>query len=400
MAALYFGQPARQMPVIGVTGTNGKTTSTFLLKHILEAAGETIGLIGTVRYEAGARILPSSRTTPEGSDLQELLAQMRDAGCRRVVMEVSSHALQQGRVAPIDFATAIFTNLTQDHLDYHQTMENYLAAKALLFENLNRGEASGNAILNADDPYAAKLAERLDPAVRRVFYSLEKDSAAEVRAEKIRYQIRGADFDLILDGRSYPVRLPLLGAFNVANALAAAGGAWVSGLSPEVIVEALSTATGVPGRMEAIHSPDGVTAVIDYAHTEDAVRKALETLRALEPNRLLVVVGCGGNRDKTKRSLMARAAVELADFAIFTSDNPRGEKAEDILQDMVRDLPDEGTYCCTVDRRDAIAQALAMARPGDLVCIAGKGHETTQEIGGVYHPFDDRQIAQEFLERR
>jgi UDP-N-acetylmuramoyl-L-alanyl-D-glutamate--2,6-diaminopimelate ligase len=400
MAALYYGQPSRSMSMIGITGTNGKTTTSFLLKQILEKAGQRTGLIGTVQYEVGSRILPATRTTPEGSDLQELLAQMKEATCRQVVMEVSSHALQQGRVSSIDFSIGVFTNLTQDHLDYHGTMDAYFAAKALLFESLNRGAESGAAVLNADDVKSAALLERLDPTVRRVLFSAKGDRRAEVRAERIRYHTHGTNFELVLGSERRSIKLPLPGAFNVSNALAAASAAWLSGVEIDGLVTALNEASGVPGRMETLVSRDGVTAVVDYAHTEDALRKVLQTLRALEPNRLFVVVGCGGNRDKTKRPLMAQAAVELADLTIFTADNPRQEKVEDIIADMTRDLPESAKFSITLDRRMAIAEALALARPGDVVCIAGKGHESTQEIAGVYHPFDDRHIAQEFLQQR
>jgi UDP-N-acetylmuramoyl-L-alanyl-D-glutamate--2,6-diaminopimelate ligase len=315
-------------------------------------------------------------------------------------MEVSSHALAQGRVAPINFAVGVFTNLTQDHLDYHKTLDAYFDAKAQLFKNLNRGSTPGQAVLNADDDYSALLLECLEASVKRVLFSSREDKRAEVRAQGVRHRQRGTDFDLVMGDKRLAVTLPLLGAFNVSNALAAAATAGVLGVEPEKIAQALSCAPRVPGRMEWFTSCDDVTAVVDYAHTEDAVRKVLSVLRELKPKRLIVVVGCGGGRDKSKRPLMAQAAVELADFSIFTADNPRNENVEDILSDMTRDLPVSAHFSRTPDRRAAIAEALAAAQPGDVVCIAGKGHETTQEIAGVYHPFDDRVIVKEFLERR
>jgi UDP-N-acetylmuramoyl-L-alanyl-D-glutamate--2,6-diaminopimelate ligase len=400
MAAVYHGNPARQFPVTGITGTNGKTTTAFLLKHLLEKAGRKTGLIGTVRYEIGERILPATRTTPEGSDLQELLAQMRAADCRAVVMEVSSHALAQGRVAPIDFRVGVFTNLSQDHLDYHGTMEDYFAAKLLLFKSLDREESLGVAVINVDDAWGRRISGLLPERVKRLTYAQQPENPADVQAEKIRCHTEGTDFVLRMRGGEWPVRLPLLGNFNVANALAAAACAAALGLSPEQIVEALCTAPPVPGRLETFRSADDVTVVVDYAHTEDALRKALQTLRGLGPKRLLVVVGCGGNRDKAKRPLMARAAVELADHAVFTSDNPRNERVADILDDMEAGAAGAKNFIRIEDRREAIAETLAEAKPGDLVCIAGKGHEATQEIAGKFHPFDDRQVAQEFLNRR
>jgi UDP-N-acetylmuramoyl-L-alanyl-D-glutamate--2,6-diaminopimelate ligase len=403
MSASFFGRPDRSLKMVGVTGTNGKTTTTFILKHLLSEPKVPVGLIGTVRYEIGERILPAARTTPESLDLHELLAQMKTAGCRAAVMEVSSHALEQGRVSPIQFQVGVFTNLTQDHLDYHGTMENYFAAKQLLFANLDRAENPGVAVINLDDAYGVRLARALSPQVRAITYTVRGQAGAEIEARDLRVDADGTRGRLRLGGDEFDFELPLIGSFNVANALAAAGAARALGIAPRVIVERLRDTPQVPGRLEKFVSADGVLAVVDYAHTDDAVRKALTVLRGITRGRLLVVLGCGGNRDAAKRPLMARAAVETADYAIFTADNPRHERIEAILKNMTDGVSDSrfaGKFESEPDRRQAIAHALALARPGDVVCVAGKGHETTQEISGQYHPFDDRLVVGEFVRRR
>jgi UDP-N-acetylmuramoyl-L-alanyl-D-glutamate--2,6-diaminopimelate ligase len=403
MSAAFFGRPDRDLKIVGVTGTNGKTTTAFILKHLLTEPKIPVGLIGTVRYEIGDRILPASRTTPESLDLHGLLAQMKVAGCRAAVMEVSSHALEQGRVAPIDFQVGVFTNLTQDHLDYHQTMENYFAAKLLLFANLDRGEKSGVAVVNADDTYGKRLIDLQQGRVRIIAYTLEGRPGTEIEARDIVSTSEGTRGTMRIGGELFPLTLPLIGSYNVANALAAAGAALALGIAPNVIAERLRTTPQVPGRLEKFVSADGVTAVVDYAHTDDAVRKALTVLRGITSGKLIAVLGCGGNRDAVKRPLMAAAAVECADYAIFTADNPRQESIESILDHMVAGVADkyfQSQYERLPDRRQAIAHALALAQPGDIVCVAGKGHETTQEIAGQFHPFDDRLVVQEFLQRR
>ncbi len=403
MSANFFGRPDRALKIAGVTGTNGKTTTTFILKHLLTEPKVPVGLIGTVRYEIGERILPAARTTPESLDLHSLLAQMKASNCRAAVMEVSSHALEQGRVSPIEFQVGIFTNLTRDHLDYHQTMENYFAAKVLLFANLDRPQNPGVAVINADDPYGQRLIEMLRGRIRVIAYTVQGAAGAEIEALGIVSTAQGTRGMLRIEGETLPFALPLIGSYNVANALAAVGAALALGVAPRVIVERLRDTPQVPGRLEKFASADGVTAVVDYAHTDDAVRKALTVLRGITAGRLLVVLGCGGNRDALKRPLMAAAAVECADYAIFTADNPRQESVESILDHMeagVAATTVADTYQRIPDRRQAIAHALALARPGDVVCVAGKGHETTQEIAGQFHPFDDRLVVQEFLRRR
>ena len=403
MSANFFGRPDRALKIVGVTGTNGKTTTTFILKHLLSEPKVPVGLIGTVRYEIGERILPASRTTPESLDLHGLLAQMKSAGCRAAVMEVSSHALEQGRVAPIEFEVGIFTNLTQDHLDYHQTMENYFAAKVLLFANLDRPGNPGVAVVNADDPYGKRLIKLLQGRMRVIAYTLQGEGGCEIEARGVVSTAEGTKGTLRIGDETTDLTLPLIGSFNVSNALAAAGGALALGIAPRVIVERLGSTPQVPGRLEKFVSADGVTAVVDYAHTDDAVRKVLTVLRGITEGRLICVLGCGGNRDAVKRPLMAAAAVECADWSIFTADNPRQESVDSILGHMEAGVAGKypgNKYERVPDRRQAIARALAVAHPGDLVCVAGKGHETTQEIAGQFHPFDDRLVVQEFLQRR
>ncbi len=397
MAAAFQGNPSEKMSVVGVTGTNGKTTTSFLLKHILEKSGRRSGLIGTVRYEIGERILPSSRTTPEGNDLQELFAQMVEAGASAVVMEVSSHALDQGRVEGTQFEVALFTNLTQDHLDYHGTMESYFDAKGLLFKSLGRGGHPGTAVVNLDDPQAEALLAKVDVKAHRLTFSVEGNPKADLRADKIVCHTGGSQFDLVYRGATFPMSTSLIGMFNVENVLAAIGGALALGVSTEEIIDHLEDAPKVPGRLETFYAKNGMAVVVDYAHTEDALRKTLQTLRDLNPSRLVVVIGCGGSRDIGKRPRMAQVAVELADLAIFTSDNPRNEPAETILEQMEAGVRGVTNFRRVEDRREAIAEALQSGGPADVVCIAGKGHETTQEVGGRFLPFDDRLIVQELL---
>ncbi len=403
MSANFFGRPDKSLKMVGVTGTNGKTTTTFILKHLLTEPKIPVGLIGTVRYEIGERVLPASRTTPESLDLHRLLAQMKASNCRAAVMEVSSHALEQGRVSPINFQVGVFTNLTRDHLDYHQTMENYFEAKVLLFTNLDRPNDPGVAVINADDEYGQRLIEMERGRIRVIAYTVAGAPGADLEALDLVSTAQGTRGTLRLGQETMPFELPLIGSYNVANALAAVGGALALGVAPRVIIERLKTTPQVPGRLEKFTSTDGVTAVVDYAHTDDAVRKALTVLRGITTGRLIVVLGCGGNRDALKRPLMAVAAVECADHAIFTADNPRNEGIESILDDMEAGLAGKnaaGKYERVPDRRQAIAHALALARPGDVVCVAGKGHESTQEIAGQFHPFDDRLVVQDFLRRR
>ncbi|SDU28856.1 UDP-N-acetylmuramoylalanyl-D-glutamate--2,6-diaminopimelate ligase [Verrucomicrobium sp. GAS474] len=400
MAGAYYGYPARELSLVGVTGTNGKTTTAFAVQHFLRLLhpGLPVGMLGTVRYDLGERIVSASRTTPEGSDLQEFLAEILRAGCRSAAMEVSSHALDQGRIEGINFDAAIFTNLTPDHLDYHQTMEAYFTAKRRLFERLTPGR--GAAVINLDDPYGRRLFSTIGASEAIIGYSASGNGTANLRAENVRAGVASTGFDLVYGEKRQAVTMPLIGKFNVANVLGALGAAFALGFPFERSAEALLGIPPVPGRMERFGGESLPAVVVDYAHTEDAMRKALRTLRELGPRRLSVVIGCGGNRDKTKRPKMAAAAVEMADRVYFTADNPRNESVAAIFNDMKAGVPEGKPALWIDDRREAIARAIAEAEPGDLVCVAGKGHEAMQEVNGVYTPFDDRALVASLLEER
>ncbi len=400
VADRFYGHPSGSMEVVGITGTNGKTTSAFLVHHILERSGTKTGLVGTIQYRIGEEVLPARRTTPEGSDLQGLLSAMRRSGCRAAVLEVSSHALAQGRVAGLRFAAGVFTNLTSDHLDYHGTLERYGAAKALLFERLASADEPAAAVLNADDPAWHALGSASCRPKRVFFYSARGAPEADFRAEGVRKSASGSSFLLTYPGGSLSVTIPMLGSFNVENALAAFAAAFALGISPRESASALGAFPGVPGRMERFASADGVVAVVDYAHTEDALRKTLAALRELAPKRLGIVVGCGGDRDRTKRPKMAAAACEMADRVVFTSDNPRSESIDRIFADMAAGVPAGSRPDWIPDRFLAIERSLRQAESGELICVAGKGHETTQEVRGVFHPFDDRSAVRKVLRAR
>jgi UDP-N-acetylmuramoyl-L-alanyl-D-glutamate--2,6-diaminopimelate ligase len=384
-AARFYSDPTSRLRVIGITGTNGKTTTAFLTRHVLEAAGIRTGLLGTVTSIVGGREEPVERTTPEAIDLQALFARMVDAGDEACAMEVSSHALELRRSEGIHFACRVFTNLTQDHLDFHPTMEDYFLAKARLFD------APGPAILNIDDEYGRRLASEVpDP----VSYAIERD--ADYRARDIRSDMAGSAYTCDTpDGRIDVVtRLP--GLFNVLNALAATASAHGLGVDLETVRDALAGAGRVPGRFEPVDEGQDFTVLVDYAHTPEALDNVLRAVRELTEARLHVVFGAGGDRDRAKRPLMGRAAATLADRVIVTSDNPRSEDPEAILDDIL-----EGTGPGVereVDRGRAIALALEAAGPGDVVVIAGKGHEQGQEFeGGRKEPFDDASVARAAL---
>ncbi len=399
LAALFNGHPSRRLKVSAVTGTNGKTTVAFLMRHLCEAAHHRCGVIGTVRYEIGGRILPASHTTPEASELQDLLGQMVAAGCRAVSMEVSSHALAQQRAGAIDFDVCIFTNLTQDHLDFHGTMAAYFDAKCALFDPPAEGvRKPRKAVVNLDDPYGAKLIVRIGKTMPVVTYGL--GVRADFRATGIQHTIQGTTFELKTGGRSFLVRLPLIGRFNVYNALAALAAAHALGFDLRASVRALAEAPQVPGRLQAVPGRRRYQVYIDYAHTPDALSNALRTLRDLAPAGLITLFGCGGNRDRGKRPLMARAAAEFSDFILLTSDNPRDEEPEAILAEVAAGFPAGTRHEVIVDRAAAIRRAVALAGPQDVVLIAGKGHETTQEIAGRKIPFDDAEMAARAIDER
>ncbi len=398
LAAAFYQHPARALKIAGVTGTNGKTTTTFLLKHICEATMHRCGLIGTVRYEVGDRILPAARTTPESLEVQDLLWQMRAAGCKAVAMEVSSHALMQARVRGVEFDTAIFTNLTQDHLDYHKTMEAYFEAKAGLFTRLaKQPNKKGKAVINIDDRYGAQLAGRIEKEVPVISYGV--GARADFRASNVRIDFNGTSYQLDAGGRSYLVRLPQIGQFNVYNSLAAIAGAHALGVDVRSAVLALANAPAIPGRLEAVPAQRNFRVFVDYAHTEDALLNVIKTCRELNPARLIVVFGCGGSRDKTKRPRMGAVVDQHADFSIVTSDNPRQEEPLAIIEDIKPGMT-RGHFEVIVDRKEAIFKAIAMAAPRDIILIAGKGHETYQEFADHTEPFDDVAVARQALEAK
>jgi UDP-N-acetylmuramoyl-L-alanyl-D-glutamate--2,6-diaminopimelate ligase len=396
LAATFFGDPSRKLKMIGVTGTNGKSTTTFLIKHLLERANQSTGLIGTVQYEIGERRLPASRTTPESLDLQELLSQCVEAGCRNVAIEVSSHALSQGRSNEIEFDVGVFTNLTRDHLDFHAGMKEYFEAKARLFESLRQSrKKDGKAVINIDDPYGQQLAGRFGRDLPIITYGM--GVRADFRASDFKVEMSGTSYRLDAKDKSYLVRLPLIGRFNIYNSLAALAAARAVGLDVRSAISALAKAPQIPGRLEAVPAKRKFQVFVDYAHTDDALLNVVKTCRDLNPNRLILVFGCGGNRDQTKRPLMGAVADQYADYSFITSDNPRKEDPEAILRDIENGFTHKN-YTKIVDRREAIARAIAMAQPRDIVLIAGKGHEKYQEFSDHTVPFDDVEIAGRVLE--
>ncbi len=397
LSAAFYERPVRKLKMAGVTGTNGKTTTTFLIKHICEKAGLRCGLIGTVRYEIADRILPAVRTTPESLDLQELFAQMVNAGCKAAAMEVSSHAIAQDRTRGLEFDVAVFTNLTQDHLDFHGTMENYFEAKLKLFTGLTSQtfKKKSAAIVNIDDRYGERLLERLPKDFPVITYGM--GARADFRASNYRAEFSGTSYQLDARGKSYLVRVPLIGRFNVANSLAALAAANSLGVNLREAVLSLAKSPQVPGRLEAVPAKRQFQVFVDYAHTPDALLNVLKTARELSPRKLIVVFGCGGDRDKQKRPLMARVADDNADFSIITSDNPRKEDPDAIIADAEKGMHSD-RYEKITDRAQAIARAISLAQPRDIVLIAGKGHETYQEFADHTIPFDDIQIAKRALE--
>ncbi len=388
-AAAFYGEPATGMQIVGVTGTNGKTTTVGLLRHLLdtpETPSASIGTLGVLLGNGTPLQGGSGLTTPGPIELQRVLRALAKVGVKRVAMEVSSHALDQQRVGGVPFAAAVFTNLTRDHLDYHGTMESYFEAKARLVSLL---APDGVAVLNADDPWWSKLADA--PRVLRFGVT----ESAEVRAAEVRYTPRGSAWLLQMGEASRPVVLPLIGDFNVANALGAAAAALALGMTVEQVAARLATAPQVPGRLELLS--DRPTILRDYAHTPDALARALAALRPFTPGRLIVLFGCGGDRDRGKRPLMADAARAGADVLVVTSDNPRTEDPERILDDICAPLT-PGRYERIEDRRAAIAHAIGLADPQrDVVLLAGKGHETYQIRGTTSHPFDEAEIVKELL---
>jgi UDP-N-acetylmuramoyl-L-alanyl-D-glutamate--2,6-diaminopimelate ligase len=386
LAARFWGDPTAELRVVGVTGTNGKTTTAFLVREILEADGTQTGLLGTVKQVVGGATEAVERTTPEAIDLQATFRRMLDGGDRACAMEVSSHAMALRRADAIHFEVALFTNLTQDHLDFHADMEDYFLAKRRLFEAGPR-----TAIVNVDDPYGARLAGEFDC----VTFSAE-GAAADYSARDVAFDAGGASFTV----GGVSVRTGMPGHFNVANALGAFAAAAALGVEPERIAAGLARAGRVPGRFEPIDEGQGFAVLVDYAHTPDSLENVLRAARRLTAGRVIAVFGAGGDRDRDKRPKMGRAGAELSDLAVITSDNPRSEEPAAIVAEVAAGAGGGAEVEIEVDRREAIALALARAEAGDTVVIAGKGHEQGQELaGGLKVPFDDREVAREELRK-
>ncbi|MBQ7288482.1 MAG: UDP-N-acetylmuramoyl-L-alanyl-D-glutamate--2,6-diaminopimelate ligase [Clostridia bacterium] len=391
MCAKWFDYPSKRLKILGVTGTNGKTSVSYMLKAILEEAGHKVGLIGTIQNMIGDEVLSSKNTTPGPYQLNELFSQMLDKGCDYAVMEVSSHALDQKRVHGIHFAAAMFTNLTQDHLDYHKTMENYMLAKKRLFA------MAEIAILNYDDPWSDRIAEGLTCPVSS--YSTVGDDAS-YSAKNIVYSPTGVDFEFVGYSVIGRMRLHTGGKFTVYNAMCAATCAVEMGVPIQTVCRALDNLKGVKGRAEVVPTNRDFTVIIDYAHTPDGLENVLSTFKECKKNRLVVLFGCGGDRDRTKRPLMAKACAALADFLIVTSDNPRTEDPEKIIDDILVGLADTKTKYVTIPNRvEAIHYAIENARKGDIIVLAGKGHETYQILENQTIHLDEREVVKEALER-
>ena len=390
MAANYFDHPSDEMTMIGITGTNGKTTTTYLIKTILEQQGHKVGLIGTNQNMIGDEILPTERTTPESFELQKLFREMKDAGCTHVLMEVSSHSLVLDRVYGIQFAVGAFTNLTQDHLDFHKTMENYRAAKALLFHQSKTG------VMNVDDAHGRIiLEEHACP-----FLTYGETEQADLYAADIQLHADSISFTCVSEEGKIPVTLGIPGQFTVYNALCALACAKAAGVSVRDAANALHTAHGVKGRVEVVPTNTDYTVLIDYAHSPDGVENVLRAARGFTKGRLIGLFGCGGDRDRTKRPKMGAIAAKLSDLCIVTSDNPRTEKPEAIIEDILEGMKDTTTpYEVIVNRPEAIWHALDIAQAGDTIVLMGKGHETYQEINHVKHHLDEREVVADYFKR-
>jgi UDP-N-acetylmuramoyl-L-alanyl-D-glutamate--2,6-diaminopimelate ligase len=395
MARRFYQSPDEALDVIGVTGTNGKTTVTHLVKHLLERPAEKVGMIGTISYDLGERTVPAFRTTPESIDVYGMLSQMRNAGCRRAAMEISSHGISQERVRGLRLEIAAFLNLTRDHLDYHGSMEDYFQVKARIF-NGESGLLPESAVINLDDPFGRRLLGMIPEGVRTITFGQAAD--ADIRGRDVKLGFQSTVFSVHWAGEDYRVESPLLGIYNLSNLLAALAICHAAGREIATVLPRLKRFPGIPGRMERIANPFGFNLLVDYAHTDDALRNALEMLRRITPGRILTVFGCGGNRDRTKRPAMTRAVQEASDLAWATADNPRKEPLGSIFADMREGVNDPGRIQFVDDRRHAISLALDEAREGDSILIAGKGHESFQEFGDTIIPFDDRLVARELIE--
>ncbi|KGX83757.1 UDP-N-acetylmuramoyl-L-alanyl-D-glutamate--2,6-diaminopimelate ligase [Pontibacillus marinus] len=393
----FYGYPTNHLHLVGVTGTNGKTTTSYLIDSIFQEAQQTTGLIGTIQMKIGENTYPVKNTTPDSLFLQQNFSQMVDEGVDTAVMEVSSHALDLGRVHGCDFDIAVYTNLSQDHLDFHKDMDDYLRAKSLLFSQLGNGyhQKPKYAVINRDDEHSDFLIKSTAQEV--ITYGL--DDRADIVAKNLSLTASGTSFTLGTPKGDIYIESPLVGKFSVYNMLAAASTAWLSGISLETIKKSLEHTKGVRGRFEPVLAGQDFGVIVDYAHTPDSLENVLKTVKSFVENRIFVVVGCGGDRDRTKRPLMAQVAVKYSDHTYLTSDNPRSEDPKAILEDMEKGITGEG-YTVIVDRREAINEAVQHATAGDVIVIAGKGHETYQEINGERTHFDDVEVAKESIQSR
>jgi UDP-N-acetylmuramoyl-L-alanyl-D-glutamate--2,6-diaminopimelate ligase len=385
----YYKDPSSKLQLIGITGTNGKTTTTYIIKKIIEASGAKAGLIGTIAGYIGETRINSKLTTPESNDLNELLHEMVSAGCQYAVMEVSSHSLFLNRVYGLNYSTAIFSNLTMDHLDFHGSFEDYFEAKKILFDNL---EPEAAAIYNIDDPYGKRIVEDC----RGKSYSYGKSEGADFLITDLNYNLSGTNFNIIWNNNSYPVSAPLIGEFNAYNITAGFASSVLSGISPEVALNGIKSIQQIPGRFEVI-SKENKKVIIDYSHTPDSLKKALETINKLIHNeRIHTVFGCGGDRDRVKRPEMGNTASSLSDKVIVTSDNPRNEDPFNIINDIVAGIKKDN-YLIIENREEAIKEAILNSEDDAVILVAGKGHEDYQEIKGVRNKFSDKEIAGKYL---
>jgi UDP-N-acetylmuramoyl-L-alanyl-D-glutamate--2,6-diaminopimelate ligase len=389
----FYGKLDEQLNLNAITGTNGKTTTAYLVDSIFRTAGRTTAMIGTIEYHLAGRVLPAVNTTPESLDLHRIFAELAAQGGTHVTMEVSSHALALGRVFGLQFSTAIFTNLTRDHLDFHHTMEEYFAAKQMLFTGAG-APPPRLAVINRDDEHGRKL--KIPEGSKTLWYGLGPE--ANVRARHISSTFQGLRFDLQYHDKRFPVTSRLVGKINVYNILAAAGAALGQGIPPETVARGVAALEAVPGRFERVDEGQPFMVVVDYAHTDDALRNTINVARNLGPKRILTLFGCGGDRDRTKRPLMGQTAAELSDFVVLTSDNPRSEDPLSIMNDaLVGIRRTDVAHVVEPDRKAAITRAIKEARPGDIVILAGKGHETYQVLKDQTIHFDDREVAREVL---
>jgi UDP-N-acetylmuramyl-tripeptide synthetase len=402
--AKFYGHPDREMTVIGITGTNGKTTITYIIESILADSGIQCGVIGTVNYRYAGKVFDAPNTTPQSADVYRMMREMADCGIKYAVMEVSSHALSLGRVAGIDFDIAIFTNLTRDHLDFHKDIEKYFEAKSMLFVDLGKGTKTNTkyAIINTNDKFGKKLS-KININAENKSYGAKSGGSADFQAENIEIKSSGSSFNIVHGTESEKIEINHIGLHNVYNALAALASCVCCGISFRKASEGLSRSAQAPGRLERVDTKNsGFEIVVDYAHTDDALVNVLSALKKIKPVRIITVFGCGGDRDRTKRPIMGKTAVEMSDFVFVTSDNPRTENANNIILDVEVGIKRAGkkNYKVIADREKAIKEAVMMAEKGDIVLLAGKGHETYQIIGTEKIHFNDIEIAEKYLKEK